>query len=122
MRSIFLVLVSSLYVSGCASIIQSSDDIGGVSDERWGIVEYRDHNLYRNQSKKVARNKMSEYCAPQRYKVVDTADRTKASTVYDDSSFGSRTLGSGMNTSSVTPAISGYKIREYVRWKFVCVD
>ena len=121
MRFNCIVIASFILLSGCASIIQSSDDMGGVSDKRWGIVEYRDHKLYRNQSKSAARKKMTEYCSPQRYKVVDTADRTKASTVYDNSFYGSRTLGSGMNTNSVSPNVSGYKIKEYVRWRFECV-
>ena len=125
MKKILVPLISCILISGCgAKFIQTSDDAGGVTDERWGVVEYRNAGIgpVIDARKEDARNKMREYCLPQRYKVVGASEKQRLKTIMDTSSLGSRTLGSGINTSSVTPSIAGYQEESYVSWRFVCVD
>ena len=125
MNKIAVSLICGFFLSGCgAKFIQTSDDTGGVTDQRWGVVEYRNTGIgpVIDARKEDARNKMKEYCLPQRYKVVGASEKQRLKTMMDTSSLGSRTLGSGMNTSSVTPGVAGYQEKSYVSWRFICVD
>ena len=71
--TIIIILIGVLgCAGGSATLIESSDDLKSFNKgPRWGIVEVRTDIQYETQ-KKAADKKMENYCAPQRYKIVET--------------------------------------------------
>ena len=73
MKRITSLAVVVVVLSGCsASIVTTSDEVGGVQEgPRWGIVKYPDQGpeFLVNARKADARKKMAAYCASLPYRV-----------------------------------------------------
>ena len=82
---IFISIITIL-LSGCsASIVASSDTLGGVQEgPKWGIVKYLNQgaDAVISERQKDARKIMEKFCNPNNYKVVGLNEKDK-STFFD---------------------------------------
>ena len=78
MKRITSLAVVVVVLSGCsASIVTTSDEVGGVQEgPRWGIVKYPDQGpeFLVNARKADARKKMAAYCASLPYRVLSVKE------------------------------------------------
>jgi hypothetical protein len=103
MNKFLITAVSACVLSGCAqvSLQASSESLGGKSDEKWGVVQIVRTAGFKNAEDKKARRIMTEYCAPQDYKVKNTGSGSGPSAVVMNKP-GAVMVGTAISANKVT--------------------
>ena len=69
MKNFLFILLIFIISTGCAQMIETSDDLGGVQNgNRWGVIKYS------SATRQDAKKKMIAYCRNGQYKIISVND------------------------------------------------